>query len=637
VSVGKVAYGLLFCVVLPALLWLWARGAGANVGLPMVRAPVAGAAVVIAGTVLMALGMWGLRVHGGGLPMNAFPPARRAERGVYAWLDHPIYAGFCAVVAGAAWWAGSAAGVWLVTPCVVLGCAALVYGFERDDLEQRLGRRTVPARLRIAPDTSDPPDLWDRVWLLVLVFVPWLVLYEWIGHAPVGGSLSTAIGLDASVPIVGWMEALYAGTYALGVVPALMLRTRAALRRFEVAGLVGTGLGFWVCVAFPSVFPLREFPAESVWAALHGLERIDGVGGRIAFPSFHVFWAVMGAWAMAQRGAGVLGAVLALGVAAGCVMTGMHGVVDIAGGMVLAAAALNCSRAWRWLLRSAQMVADGWREWRIGPARVLMHAWYAGLSAGVGMLLAEGLAPAHARPALWVMALGGVIGAGVWGQVFEGSGKLARPFGYYGCVLGAGAGAATGAAMGWSVWPAVGALAVAAPWIQAIGRLRCLVQGCCHGSPCAPGRGLRYTTARSRAWALGGLGGVEIHATPVYSIVANVAIGGLLIRLHFEGAPFAIIIGLGVLLSGLARFVEEHFRGEPQTPVIAGLRSYQWLSVLGVIAGAAVTCLNAGVRNEGRFALTSGAAWGAMVCAAVFALAMGVDFPGSSRRFARLA
>ena len=635
-SGGKVAYAALFCIVLPALLWLWARAAEPSVTLPAVQSTIGGALLAGVGAALMLAGMFGLRVHGGGLPMNAFPPPRRAERGIYAWLDHPIYAGFCVSVAGAAVWTGSRAGLWLVTPCTVLACAALVLGYERDDLERRLGRRGAPPRLRLAPDTDEPPDLWDRVSLVVLVFLPWLLLYEAVGHLPRDGALSTALAIDARVPIVAWTEVLYAATYALGVIPALLLCTRRDLRRFQIAGWAGTAVGFLVCIVLPNEFPLRPFPPGSVFAPLHALESVDGVGGRVAFPSFHVFWAVMGAWAIAKRGAGAVGALLALGVAISCVTTGEHGIVDVLAGAALAAAALNADRARRLVLAGAQAVADGWREWQIGPVRVLMHAWYAGMSAGVGMLLAEALAGEDTRPTLRVMAGAALVGAGAWGQAFEGSGTLARPFGYYGCVLGALLGALGCAAAGWEVWGAVGALAVATPWIQAIGRLRCLVQGCCHGAPCADGRGLRYTTARSRVCALAELRGVPVHATQVLSIVANIAVGLLLVRLHFAGAAIPLIVGLYLLLSGLARFVEEHFRGEPQTAVIGGLRSYQWAALASVVAGAAAMCVR-GPSTLAAFELPASVTVSAAVCAAVFGLAMGVDFPASSRRLARLA
>ena len=88
----------------------------------------------------MGAGAWGLWVHGGGLPMNAFPPSRLVERGVYRYLSQPIYIGFVMVCAGTSIVAGSRAGLWVVTPLVAAGCAARVWGYERHDLRKRFAR-----------------------------------------------------------------------------------------------------------------------------------------------------------------------------------------------------------------------------------------------------------------------------------------------------------------------------------------------------------------------------------------------------------------------------------------------------------------------------------------------------------------
>jgi hypothetical protein len=136
---------------------------------------------------------------------------------------------------------------------------------------------------------------------------------------------------------------------------------------------------------------------------------------------------------------------------------------------------------------------------------------------------------------------------------------------------------------------------------------------------------------------LADLAGVPIHATPLYSIASNVVVGILLARLRVLGAPNALIVGTFLMLGGLARFVEESYRGEPQTPVIAGLRSYQWIAVVSVLAGIVCTTLPAAPGPSG-FALPSARLIGAaLAMAAITGFAMGVDFPASNRRFSRLA
>ena len=188
---------------------------------------------------------------------------------------------------------------------------------------------------------------------------------------------------------------------------------------------------------------------------------------------------------------------------------------------------------------------------------------------------------------------------------------------------------------GKSPWVLLSAFSVAAPWIQSFGRLRCLVQGCCHGGAALPAIGIRYTHPRSRVSRLTSLAGVPVHPTPLYSILSNLVIAIVMTRLWLVYADFSLIVGVFLILNGLARFVEESYRGEPQTPIKAGLRSYQWLAIGSVIAGVFATM----VSNTGHPSALS-LNWQSLIAATGFSmltcLALGVDFPNSNKRFARL-
>jgi prolipoprotein diacylglyceryltransferase len=129
--------------------------------------------------------------------------------------------------------------------------------------------------------------------------------------------------------------------------------------------------------------------------------------------------------------------------------------------------------------------------------------------------------------------------------------------------------------------------------------------------------------------------GVPLHPTPIYSILWNFFVALAITRLWLWHAPLHLIAGLYFILTGLGRFVEEAWRGEPQTPGYARLRLYQWAAVASVLTGALMTALGVsepapGVRFEWS-TLISSAAFGMLVCCA-----MGVDFPESNRRFSRL-
>lgn len=101
------------------------------------------------------------------------------------------------------------------------------------------------------------------------------------------------------------------------------------------------------------------------------------------------------------------------------------------------------------------------------------------------------------------------------------------------------------------------------------------------------------------------------------------------------GTSLTMITALYLILTGLGRFVEEGFRGEPQTVVVAGLRLYQWIALCTVVAGAVLTTIPSNITPHPEFNLPTAAAAGLLGLLTTFA--MGVDFPGSNRRFSRLA
>ncbi|HSL72155.1 MAG TPA: hypothetical protein VK864_18040, partial [Longimicrobiales bacterium] len=88
-SFGALAYALLFVVVLPAGLVVWARATASAVVLPPVHAPAVGVMLVAIGALLWLAGVRELIVHGKGLPMNAYPPKQYVATGVYRYLAHP--------------------------------------------------------------------------------------------------------------------------------------------------------------------------------------------------------------------------------------------------------------------------------------------------------------------------------------------------------------------------------------------------------------------------------------------------------------------------------------------------------------------------------------------------------------------
>jgi protein-S-isoprenylcysteine O-methyltransferase Ste14 len=643
--VGRLLYGVLFLVLVPAGLVAWARATEAVVTLPPLHSLPAGVALLAVGLVLLAAGARALITRGGGLPMNAFPPPRLVRGGIYAWIKNPMYIGFGLACAGVSIAAGSAAGLWLVTPTACLAAAALVYGFERHDLGRRLGEAALaPARLSLPRGDGAAPTPAHRLAVFVWIFLPWLVAYyamQALGRPP--DAFGTALAFERGWPVLQWTELLYVSAYVFIPLTALVVRTRRDLRRFAVHSAVAALVVTLIWLVVPVVAFNRPFQPSGALGRLLAFEQGHSAGVA-AFPAFHVVWMLLGAdaWvanARATRRAwwAVVGWSWAALIAASCLTTGMHTVIDVVAAVILYLPLRHVGEVWALLRRLTERLANSWKEWRFGPVRVINHGAFAAAGAGVGLLVAGSAAgPDHVTAVIWTGSCI-LVGAGLWAQALEGSSKLLRPFGWYGGVAGGVFGALTARLAGQPILPVLASFAIAAPWIQILGRLRCLVQGCCHGGPAPAAVGIRYRHPRSRVTQLAGLAGVPIHATPLYSIVGNVVIGVLLLRLRCLGTPDALLVGIYLILGGVARFVEESYRAEPQTPIVAGLHIYQWMAVLSLVMGMVTTTLASATATSAFSPPGAPLMLAALVLALAAGFAMGVDFPRSNRRFSRLA
>ena len=621
----KLAYGALFALVIPLLLTAWAFALDRVIVLPAFRIPALGIALAAAGALLMAAGIVALRRYGNGWPMSPFPPERRVARGIYAVMDHPLYAGFTIAAAGVSLIAGSAAGLWIVTPAVALACAAFVIGYERDATVGRFGPAPRPAFFHVPAAEAAAATLADRVSVLVLVLLPWLVLYEAVVALGMPArTLTSSFAWDARVPLVPSFEAIYFLTYPFVIAAVFAKRN---LRPFAVSGWIATASIVFFYLVVPIAAPPRAIAANDFLSRLLAFERTHD-SPMTACPAFHVVWVCLAARAFARWWAWAFAGLVAIS----CLLTGMHTIVDVAAGFAAYAIIVRAPMIWRALQRWSETVAGSWRDWRIGPIRIINHGIYAGAAALAGVLVLEAFS--GDRAVSFLIALMIILGAGVWAQVVEGSSGLLRPFGYFGGLLGGlAAAAAAGLARG-DAWLFIAALSVAAPFIQILGRIRCLVQGCCHGHATSDAIGIRYRDEHSRV-VRAGLGGVPVHPTQLYSILAALVIGAVEIRLWTLGAPLALIAGMYLLLNGFARFVEEHFRGEPQTRIVYGMRLYQWLALAASAAGAVMmACASRAAPPMTRIGAADVAV--ALAAAIIADIAYGVDLPASNRRFSRL-
>jgi len=634
---AKFGYGVLFVVILPALLVVWAHATGAIVAAPAIRSLSLGLALVALGLLLILSGWIALWRDGGGLPMNIAPPPRFVSSGVYAFLPHPIYTGFCVACLGVAVATGSASGLWLVTPCVVLGCFALVLGYEGHDLANRFGTARQAMRI-FAANSENPPSLRDRLACYCFLFLPWLVLYRaFVTLGPPSHPVSTYLPFERRLPVLQWTEFLYASAYLYVLVAPLLATTQKSLRELCLRGFVSMALVFPLFWVLPFIAAPRPFVASTFAGQLLLKERwLDSPSA--AFPSYHVVWALLvlpiyesrfprGRWPWRC---------VTMAIAVSCLTTGMHALLDILAGVLTGFLSLRSQQLWQVLRSGSERIANSWREWRLGPVRVINHGFYAGLAGFVVLAVAGIFAGPRSEASLPVIACIALISSGLWAQYVEGSTRLLRPFGYFGGFFGVALGALVVMFFGQPFWLAVAAVAVGAPWMQGIGRLRCLVQGCCHGGPARNDIGIRYHHERSRVTQLSAFRDIPLHPTPLYSILWNVYIGLAIAHLWLIHVPANFLVGLYCIVMGLGRFVEEAYRGEPQTPVVAGLRLYQWIALVTVAGGIIITAL--GRSSQVPAPHFSNAIWlPALTFGLLAGFALGVDFPEVDRRFARLA
>jgi prolipoprotein diacylglyceryltransferase len=357
-----------------------------------------------------------------------------------------------------------------------------------------------------------------------------------------------------------------------------------------------------------------------------------------AFPAPEVVWACLAASAYAESMPALRAPAwaLAAGIVASGATTGRHTAREVA-------AAIGCwllvarGRAiWEFVRRRTESFSNSWWEVTVGGIRLQSHGLFIGLALLLSMPMAIWLSgPAYAW---WVFGatLAGGVGAALWAQGIEGSPQLLRPFGYFGGIVGVVVAIGLGGMLGLDIWRLLAAYCVALTFGQGLGRLRCMVNGCCHGRPASPSMGVRYTHPRTRVTRLSELGGVPIHSTQLYSLAWLALSGAVLLRLWMLGASLPCITGCYFLLIGLGRFVEEHFRGEPQTATWGGLRLYQWLALAFIVGGAALTTVR-GAPAPAPEPVGLEAVAIAVLAGLIGIAAFGVDFPGSNRRFSRLS
>jgi membrane-associated phospholipid phosphatase/protein-S-isoprenylcysteine O-methyltransferase Ste14 len=634
---GKISYGILFLIIIPFTLIIWAKFTGNIINLPLPKNLLWGYLLLISGLIVLITGMLNLWIFGKGFPMNAFPPKYFVKNGIYAFTGNPIYAGAVLTSFGLSIVTQSSSGLWLVSPMFTLMTAAYIIGFENERTRMIFGPQEYKPYLSLPPISDETPSFKDRFVAYILVYIPWLIVYEAFIFAGVPkDAIITNLSFENQWPVIEFSVIFYISTYMFALLIPLVIKSKKKLRLFIIDVWFATILTGIIYFTFPFIVQQRSFTPESFSGDLLLFDRsYDGETG--ALPSFHVIWICLFARYVAISIKKFKWAwfILAILVSISCITTGNHSLADVIAGAGIFVVVVYRIQIWDFIRSQSERLANSWHEWRWGPVRLINHGFYGGAAGFAGTLFTGFLLGRQYAIAGFIVMIFVIAGAGLWAQFIEGSPKLLRPYGYYGGVIGAIVSSIVASYI-FSIdfYILLASFAMAGPWVQCIGRLRCLVQGCCHGKPSNDKIGIRFINPNSRVNKISVLSGTSLHPTQLYSIGCNLFSGLILLRLFSLAMPSAFIIGIYLILNGLGRFVEESFRGEAQTPYWAGMRIYQWIAVFNILLGAFFTMIPN--SNPLTFQFNKESIYLAIAMGILVTIVSGVDFPDSNRRFARL-
>ena len=108
-----------------------------------------------------------------------------------------------------------------------------------------------------------------------------------------------------------------------------------------------------------------------------------------------------------------------------------------------------------------------------------------------------------------------------------------------------------------SIWKTADILSPGLALGHAVGRLGCFFAGCCYGKTCSLPFAVKFTNPQSLAPI-----GVYLHPTQIYSVVSNLILFFILLRLQKNKKFDGLIFLSYIMLYSLFRFCIEFFRGD---------------------------------------------------------------------------
>lgn len=149
---------------------------------------------------------------------------------------------------------------------------------------------------------------------------------------------------------------------------------------------------------------------------------------------------------------------------------------------------------------------------------------------------------------------------------------------------------------GLPLWTTCDLFAPGIAMAQGVGRMGCLLAGCCYGRPTEAPWGITFSSTLAAANSGTPLG-IALHPTQIYESAAVLLILGVLVAGErrwraFPGRTFWTYL----LLYGAARIVIEMFRGDPRGMVFDTLPTSQFVSAL-IVPASLVMLVRLGRRG----------------------------------------
>lgn len=623
---GKVLYAILFIILIPLLLFYWAKYTEGIIQYPEIKSLKIGVILCVIGFFLILWGMYALAKFGKGLPMNAYPPTTYVNKGPYYFFRNPIYIGFILLIIGVSISIGSASGLWLITPITILSILSLIIGYEEISLKERFPNEKIEAYFDFPDKGKDKPNSRYRIsaffWSTSIILAGAAIPLFLVGD--------TSSSLNNQFKFLSIFESNYLQYLSLIfiILVPIIVNNKNLIREWVVMVLIANFLLIFSSLLWPEIgtqhfaYNTSEFNqifsvavlSTPVYLILLALNSYAKQFKKIAF----IFYLVSIILCLVQ------------------LVNSKSPLPHLIVSLFIFIIAYNYLSIWLFLKNGTNKIANSWKEWVFGPIRIINHGFYVGFGSFFGIFIAGYLTGKEYAWAYLAFCTAIIIFSAIWAQLIEGSEKLKRPFGYYGAMVGILFASFVVWLMGYNVWVIIGVASVLMPWTQAIGRFRCLINGCCHGSPTKNTTiGISYFHHRSRVCGLSNLKGVLLHPTQLYAMIWLFFIGFILLALWNNQYSYSFIFGIYLILSGIGRFVEEAYRGEIQTVIWNGLRLYQWTAILSVLIGIGITMIPVTLVE-----IQPGFDWEIVLSAFLVGLitfiAMGVDFPNSNARFSRL-